>query len=90
MNGLFLGGSRSIFLEIAILCEFDERLGILRGRGLIGKGRLKLSVDNDIGISADRRGEMSVKRDIKGVMTVLIFRNFASDKILGALHRLDE
>ena len=90
MNGLFLCGSRGVFLEVAVLGKFDERLSVFGGSRFVGKSRLKLSVNDDVGISTDRGCEVCIKRDVKSVMTIVFIRILSCNEILCPLHRFDE
>ena len=90
MNGLFLCGSCGVFLEIAVLGKFDEGLGVFGGSGFVGKGRLKLSVDNNVCVSTDGGGKVGVKRDIESVVTIVFVGIFSGNEIFRSLHRFDE
>lgn len=86
MNRLFLGCSRGVFLEIAVLGEFNERISVFRRRRFICKGGLKLAVHDDICVSTDGGSEMGIKRDVEGVVTIVVFRGFAGYKVFRTMH----
>jgi hypothetical protein len=90
MDGLFLGHASGVLLEIASFRDFDEGLCVLwRGR-LVGEGRLKLSVDDNVGVSTDRGGKVGIQRDIQSVVTELLLWCLASNNVFRSLHRLDK
>ena len=52
--------------------------------------RAKLSMDNYIRVSSDRRGEMSIDRHIQGIVDPSFSIGFADNKILGLLQQKDQ
>jgi hypothetical protein len=90
VDGLFLGCSSGVLLEIACFRDFDEGLCVLWGGQFVGKGGLKLSVDDNVGVSTDRGGKVGLQRDIQSVVTELLLWCLASNNVFRSLHRLDK
>ncbi|GJC81881.1 hypothetical protein ColLi_04718 [Colletotrichum liriopes] len=91
VNALLLSVLSRVFLGVARLNGLDEALQVLRVLDLtLRKRSLELTVDDDVSVAAGGASEMSVQRQVEGVVRPQLLGRLASDEVLGTLHRLED
>ncbi|GKT84717.1 hypothetical protein Ct61P_02567 [Colletotrichum tofieldiae] len=91
VNALLLSVLSRVFLGVARLNGLDEALQVLRVLDLtLRKRSLELTMDDDVSVAAGGASEMSVQRQVEGVVRPQLLGRLASDEVLGTLHRLED